>query len=82
VVKVASINELAISYLRAHLADALIAATAWKKNLKVAITNPRHFTPLNKPSARKTPRHRCLSSLWEERIVSEKVPIASAALSA
>jgi predicted nucleic acid-binding protein len=33
-------------YLRDHLADALIAATAWKKELGVLTTNPRHFTPI------------------------------------
>jgi predicted nucleic acid-binding protein len=30
-------------YLHDHLADAPIAATAWKKNLEVVTTNPRHF---------------------------------------
>jgi predicted nucleic acid-binding protein len=29
------------AYLRDHLADALIAATAWKKNLEVITTNSR-----------------------------------------
>jgi predicted nucleic acid-binding protein len=33
-------------YLQDHLADALIAATAWKKGLEVITTNPRHFTPI------------------------------------
>jgi predicted nucleic acid-binding protein len=56
VVKVASINELAISYLRAHLADALIAATAWKKNLEVVITSPRHFTPIAEIHVRRFPK--------------------------
>ena len=30
-------------YLRVHLADALIAATAWVKNLPLVTTNLRHF---------------------------------------
>jgi predicted nucleic acid-binding protein len=29
--------------LRHHLADALIAATAWTKNLPLVTTNVRHF---------------------------------------
>ena len=29
--------------LRHHLADALIAATAWAKNLPLVTTNVRHF---------------------------------------
>jgi predicted nucleic acid-binding protein len=33
-------------YLQDHLADALIAATAWKKRLTVMTTNTRHFTPI------------------------------------
>ena len=33
-------------YLKDHLADALIAATAWKKSLEVVTTNPRHFEPI------------------------------------
>lgn len=31
------------SYLRAHLADALIAASAWVKHLPLVTTNLRHF---------------------------------------
>lgn len=34
------------AYLRAHPADALIAATAWGKNLPLLTTNARHFAPL------------------------------------
>ena len=34
------------AYLRDHLADAFIAATAWKKNLEVVTTNSRHFGPI------------------------------------
>jgi predicted nucleic acid-binding protein len=30
-------------YLRVHLADALIAASAWVKNLPLVTTNARHF---------------------------------------
>ena len=33
-------------YLRDHLADALIAATAWVKGLPVVTTNVRHFLPI------------------------------------
>lgn len=33
-------------YLRDHLADALIAASAWTKNLPVVTTNVRHFEPI------------------------------------
>ena len=35
------------AYLEDHLADALIAATAWKKNLEVVTTNVRHFDPIS-----------------------------------
>ena len=31
------------AYLKDHLADALIAATAWKKGMEIVTTNPRHF---------------------------------------
>ncbi|MBM4259066.1 MAG: type II toxin-antitoxin system VapC family toxin [Deltaproteobacteria bacterium] len=34
------------TYLKDHLADALIAATAWKKGLELVTTNPRHFAPI------------------------------------
>ncbi len=34
------------TYLRDHLADAFIAATAWEKNLEVVSTNDRHFEPI------------------------------------
>lgn len=33
-------------YLRQHPPDALIAATAWSRNLPLLTTNVRHFTPL------------------------------------
>jgi predicted nucleic acid-binding protein len=33
-------------YLRQHPADALIAATAWVKNMTLVTTNPRHFQPI------------------------------------
>lgn len=33
-------------YLKDHLADALIAATAWQKGLTIVTTNPRHFAPI------------------------------------
>ena len=42
-------------YLRDHLSDALIAATAWKKNLAVVTTNPRHFTPIEEIHVRRFP---------------------------
>lgn len=42
-------------YLKDHLADALIAATAWKKNLEVVTTNPRHFTPIAEIQVKKFP---------------------------
>ena len=42
-------------YLRDHLADALIAATAWKKNLEVVTTNPPHFTPITEIHVRRFP---------------------------
>ena len=33
-------------YLKSHLPDALIAATALVKNMTLVTTNPRHFTPI------------------------------------
>lgn len=33
-------------YLRDHLPDALIAATAWAKKMILVTTNPRHFKPI------------------------------------
>lgn len=42
-------------YLTDHLADALIAATAWKKNLEIVTTNPRHFQPITEICVRKFP---------------------------
>ena len=33
-------------YLRDHLADALIAASAWVKNLPLVTLNARHFDPI------------------------------------
>ena len=38
-------------YLRDHLADALIAATAWVKGLPVINTNVRHFAPIQEIEA-------------------------------
>ena len=43
------------SYLRDHLADALIAATAWKKGLEVVTTNSRHFEPIAEIRVRRFP---------------------------
>lgn len=43
------------SYLKDHLADALIAATAWKKDLEVVTTNPRHFEPIVEIQVRRFP---------------------------
>jgi len=43
------------SYLKDHLADALIAATAWKKGLEVVTTNPRHFEPITEIHVRRFP---------------------------
>ena len=42
-------------YLQDHLADALIAATAWTKNLEVVTTNPRHFEPIAEIQVRRFP---------------------------
>jgi predicted nucleic acid-binding protein len=42
-------------YLHDHLADALIAATAWKKNLEVVTTNTRHFSPIAEIHVRRFP---------------------------
>jgi predicted nucleic acid-binding protein len=42
-------------YLRDHLADALIAATAWTKGLEVVTTNPRHFEPIAEIRVRRFP---------------------------
>jgi predicted nucleic acid-binding protein len=33
-------------YLQNHLHDALIAASAWVKNLPLVTTNTRHFKPI------------------------------------
>ena len=38
------------SYLQVHPADALIAATAWEKNLTLVTTNSRHFVPIEEIS--------------------------------
>ena len=45
-------SELLQQYpaLQHHLADALIAATAWEKNLPLITTNPRHFVALEEIS--------------------------------
>jgi predicted nucleic acid-binding protein len=42
-------------YLKDHLADALIAATAWRKDLEVVTTNPRHFKPIKEISVKRFP---------------------------
>jgi predicted nucleic acid-binding protein len=42
-------------YLKDHLADALIAATAWKKGLQVITTNPRHFAPIVEIAVKRFP---------------------------
>jgi predicted nucleic acid-binding protein len=34
------------AYLRDHLADAFIAATAWEKDFEIVTTNARHFEPI------------------------------------
>jgi len=39
---------VALWYLRVHLADALIAASAWVKNLPIVTTNLRHFQQIRK----------------------------------
>ncbi len=43
-----SYTELLVryAYLKDHLADALIAATAWAKHLPLLTTNVRHFGPI------------------------------------
>lgn len=45
-------SELLQQYpaLQRHLADALIAATAWEKNLPLITTNPRHFVAIEEIS--------------------------------
>lgn len=43
------------AYLKDHLADALIAATAWRKGLEVITTNPRHFEPIEEIRVRRFP---------------------------
>ena len=43
------------AYLKDHLADAVIAATAWKKGLAVVPTNSRHFTPIGEISIKRFP---------------------------
>ena len=43
------------SYLKDHLADALIAATAWKKGMEVVTTNSRHFKPIEEISVKRFP---------------------------
>jgi predicted nucleic acid-binding protein len=42
-------------YLRDHLADAFIAATAWEKNLEVVTTNARHVEPIAELRVRRFP---------------------------
>jgi predicted nucleic acid-binding protein len=42
-------------YLKDHLADALIAATAWKKGFEVITTNPRHFAPIVEITVKRFP---------------------------
>jgi predicted nucleic acid-binding protein len=43
------------AYLKDHLADAVIAATAWKKGLEVVTTNARHFAPIGEISIKRFP---------------------------
>jgi predicted nucleic acid-binding protein len=43
------------AYLRDHLADAFIAATAWEKRLEVVTTNARHFEPIAEICVRRFP---------------------------
>lgn len=43
------------SYLQDHLADALIAATAWKKDFAIITTNLRHFEPITEIHVRRFP---------------------------
>lgn len=38
-------------YLQTHPADALIAATAWEKNLPLLTVNLRHFAPIGEIAA-------------------------------
>ena len=42
-------------YLKDHLPDALIAATAWKKGLEVVTTNPRHFDSIAEIQVKRFP---------------------------
>jgi predicted nucleic acid-binding protein len=43
------------AYLKDHLADAVIAATAWKKGLEVVTTNSRHFAPIGEIKIKRFP---------------------------
>ena len=43
------------TYLKDHLADALIAATAWKKGLEIVTTNSRHFKPIAEINVKRFP---------------------------
>jgi predicted nucleic acid-binding protein len=43
------------SYLRDHLGDALIAATAWVKHLTLVTGNIRHFAPSKEIQVAKFP---------------------------
>jgi predicted nucleic acid-binding protein len=43
------------AYLKDHLTDAFIAATAWKKGLEVVTTNVRHFAPIEEISIKRFP---------------------------
>jgi predicted nucleic acid-binding protein len=43
------------AYLRDHLADAFLAATAWEKHLEVVTTNARHFEPIAEIRVRRFP---------------------------
>ena len=43
------------AYLKDHLADALVAATAWKKGITVVTTNPRRFEPIEEISVKRFP---------------------------
>lgn len=43
------------AYFKDHLADALIAATAWKKGMVVVTTNLRHFEPIQEITVKRFP---------------------------
>ena len=54
------------SYLRDHLGDAMIAATAWVKSLTLVTGNARHFEPLQEIKVLKFPEEALPLSLHDQ----------------